>query len=199
MNIRSLLALLLLASSVFVGCAQVRNFPLQTDLPDTSMLGKSNLRVALYIPDSTRNYRVATRIPSVCGFGAEYAPNRFGALFAETLEGTLRQVFQEVTPISQPVALGYDLIIQAEFREFVYKLNCMADPTGYNILKGFFHAVDGQGVEIWQSRITESTMKHPGGLLHKDAIPAMYTAFIGKWTEELLAAPPIQQLAASRK
>jgi hypothetical protein len=193
------LSLVLILCTVFCGCA--RNFELQTELPDTAILDKSPLRVALYIPDSTRNYTEATPLPSRCGFAARgLAPNKYGAVFAETVQGTLGQVFKEVTPISRPVEEGYDFIIQAEFTELAYKLGCRPDPVGYFILKGSLRALDAKGNEVWRSNMASNKVESPIEMRYnyEKVIPSAIATMVGSWTQGLLAAPQIQQLSNSR-
>lgn len=182
-------------SAVFCGCAI--NPHLETELPDTTVLDKSQLRVALYIPESTRNYTEGTHIKNACNFGVGFAPNRYGEIFAETVQGTLSQVFREVIPIRHPVEEGYDLIVQAEFTEFVYRFSCMADNVGYYILKGTFRALDYKGAEIWRSNLTEKKFDS-SGVLFATYIPSIIASLVGSWTQELLTAPQIQQLSGSQ-
>jgi hypothetical protein len=193
MNTRFAVVALLTACVSLCGCSY--SFHMESTLPDTAMVDKSPLKVAVYIPQSTLDYTQPTLIKTICAGGGGFAPNNFGVIFAETVRGTMGQVFQETTPINQPLAKGHDLIIQAELKEMIYKFGCMGDPIGYYLFKGTFRAVDAQGTEIWRSKQTESKFQHPGGLLFKDAIPAVTAALVGQWTQELLAAPQIQRLS----
>jgi hypothetical protein len=175
---------------------------LETVLPDTAILDKSPLNVALYIPDSTRNYTEGTRHESRCGFSAKtLEQNRYGAVFAETVQGTLGQVFKSVTPIKRSVEEGYDLIIQAEFTELGYKIPCRPDPVGYYIINGAFRALDAKGNEIWRSDLTSKKVESPIELRYRyeKVIPSAIAEVVGSWTQALLTAPQIQKLSNSRK
>jgi len=193
------LAFVFLVSSVFCGFA--KDFQLQSELPDTMILDKSPLRVALYISESTRNYTEGTRLKDGCGFAARgLAPNRYGEIFAETVQGTLSQVFKEVTIVKHSAAEGNDLIIQAEFTELAYKIGCRPDPVGYFILKGTFRALDKNGAEIWHSNLMSRKVESPIELRYKyeKVIPSAMATLIGDWTKELLAVPQIQAMSGDR-
>lgn len=193
------LSFIFIIGAVFCGCAP--SVRLETKLPDTTFLDKSPLRVALYIPEATRNYTEGTRLEDRCGFAARgLAPNRYGEIFAETVQGSLSQVFKEVTPAKRPVEEGYDLIIQAEFTELAYKIGCRPDPVGYFILKGTFRALDAKGAEVWRSNLTSSKVESPIELRYRyeKVIPSAIASLVGSWTQGLLAAPQIQKLSSSR-
>ncbi|MCX5828246.1 MAG: hypothetical protein NTV58_09645 [Deltaproteobacteria bacterium] len=203
MKKHSVLTVLFIVMVVFFcGCAgPQRNIQLQAELPDTAMLEKSPLKVALYIPDSTRNYTQATEIKSRCGFHDRgWAPARYGEVFAETAQGTLSQVFQKVTPIGRPVEGGHDLIIQAELNELGYKPGCRPDPATYFVLKGTFRAVDTNGVEIWRSPLTSKKVEASIGERYKldTIIPGAIASMVGSWTQQLLTAPEIKKRSGSR-
>jgi hypothetical protein len=194
------LAFVFMISAVFCGCAPT-SVSIKTELPDTMNLDKSPLRVALYIPESTRNYTEGTRLKDGCGFAARgLAPNRYGEIFAEAVQGTLSQVFKEVMPVKRPVAEGNDLIIQAEFTEFAYKIGCRPDPVGYFILNGTFRALDTNGAEIWRSNLTSRKVESPIELRYRyeKVIPSTMATLVGDWTKELLAVPQIQKMSSGR-
>jgi hypothetical protein len=180
------LAFVFMISAVFFGCAG--NVQLQTELPDTMILDKSPLRVALYIPDSTRNYTEATRLKDRCGFSSGEWANRYGEIFAEAVQGTLSQVFKEVKPVRRPVAEGNDVIIQAEFTELAYKRGCRPDPVAYIILNGNFRALDKNGAEIWRSNLTSRKVESPLEMRYtvEKVIPSAMATLVGEWTKELL-------------
>jgi hypothetical protein len=197
----ALAVLFIVVVAFFCGCAGQRNIQLRSELPDTTILDKSPLKVALYIPDSTRNYMEATELQSKCGLAASrLAPTRFGEVFAETVQGTLSQVFQKVTPARQPVEGGHDLIIQAEFNEFAYKPGCRPDPVTYFVLKGTFRAVDTNGAEIWRSPLTSSRVEAPIEQRYnfEKVIPSAIASLVGSWIQGLMTAPEIKKLSSSR-
>ncbi len=198
----ALAVLLTVMVAIFSGCAGPQsNIQLQAELPDTAMLEKSPLKVALYIPESTRNYTQATEIQSRCGFHDRgWASARYGGVFAETVQGTLSQVFQKVTPIGRPVEGGHDLIIQAELNELAYKPGCRPDPVTYFVVNGTFRAVDANGIEVWRSPLTSKKVEASIGERYKlnTIIPGAIASMVGSWTQQLLAAPEIKKRSGSR-
>jgi len=193
------LAVVFMISAGFYGCIGP-NVQLQTELPDTMILDKSPLRIALYIPESTRNYTQATRLNDRCGFSSGELANRYGEIFSEAVSGTLKQVFKEVKPVSRPVAEGNDLIIQAEFTELAYKRGCRPDPVAYIILNGNFRALDKNGAEIWRSNLTSRKVESPLEMRYtvEKVIPSAMATLVGEWTKELLAVPQIQKMSSSQ-
>lgn len=197
----AILLLILMMCTVFYGFGG--SAPLETVLPDTAILDKSPLNVALYIPESTRNYTEGKRLESICNFAAvsPLKPDRYGEVFAETVQGTLKQIFKSVTPIKCPVEEGYDMIIQAEFTELEYKQGCRPDPVTYFVINGTLRALDTKGNEIWRSNLTSKKVEAPIELRyrHEKVIPSAIASVVGSWTQELLAAPQIQKLSNSSK
>jgi hypothetical protein len=193
MNVRFSHLFLAVILAALCGCTY--GFRMEPSLPDTEMLQKSPLRVAVYIPQSTLDYREPKQIKNICAGGGGFAPNDFGIIFAETVKGTMAEVFREAVPISRPFEPGHDFVVQAEMLEMIYKFGCMGDPGGFYVLRGSFRAVDGSGKELWRSPTAERKTGSSGLGLFKDAIPSIMASLVGDWTKELLAAPEIQRFA----
>ncbi|HUN55852.1 MAG TPA: SHOCT domain-containing protein [Smithella sp.] len=173
------------------GCAYSKNLVDTTPvLPSTAGLNKLPLKAALYIPESTRNYTQPTDASRGCI--AMHIKGAFGQIFAGTVEGTLRQIFSDLTVVTQPVANGYDILIQADLQEYIYKAGCMANPGSYGIVKGDIWALDGKAQEIWRSKETSKKLSFTS--TWEELVPESMASLAGTWAQELASQPQIKQL-----
>jgi hypothetical protein len=154
------------------------------------ILDKLPLKAALYIPESTRNYTQPTDVSRGCL--AMHVRGKFGQLFAETVEGTLKQVFEDLTIVRQPAAGAYDVLVEADMTEYSYKAGCMGNPGSYGIVKGNILVLDGNGREIWRSKETSKRSSFTGSW--EEFVPESMTSLVGTWAQELTSQPQIRQL-----
>lgn len=178
-------------SATFFGCAYNADLTYsKAELPDTMILDKLPLKAALYIPESTRNYTQPTDVSRGCL--AMHVRGKFGQIFAGTVEGTLKQVFEELTVVRQPAAGDYDVLVEADMTEYIYKAGCMGNPGSYGIVKGHIRALDENGREIWRSKQTSKRSSFTG--LWEVFVPESITSLVGTWAQELTSQPQIRQL-----
>lgn len=178
-------------SSTLFGCAYHASLVnSRLELPDTMILDKLPLKSALYIPESSRNFTQPTDVSSGCL--AMHVTGPFGQIFAGTVEGTLKQVFDDLTIVNQPVPGAYDILIEAGMTKYVYKAGCMGNPGSYGIVNGYMRVFNKDGLEIWRS--TE-TSKRSGFTGHwEEFVPESMAALVGSWAQELTSQPQIRQL-----
>jgi hypothetical protein len=183
-----LVLLLLLAT---FGCAYNKNLVDATPvIPNTAALNKSPLKVALYIPESTRNYTQPTDASRACI--AMHIKGKFGQIFAGTVEGTLKQVFDDLTVVKQPMASGYDILVEADLQEYIYKAGCLASPESYGLVKGNMWVLNGSGQEIWRSKETSKRLSFTRSW--EDLVPESMASLVGTWAQELSSQRQISQL-----
>ena len=181
---------LLLLIGLF-GCAYSKNLIDTTPvLPSNAGLNKLPLKAALYIPESTRNYTQPTDASRGCI--AMHIKGKFGQIFAGTVEGTLRQIFSDLTVVTQPVANGYDILVEADLQEYIYKAGCMANPESYGIVKGNILVLDGKAQEIWRSKETSKKLSFTS--TWEELVPESMASLAGTWARELASQPQIKQL-----
>ncbi len=190
-NIVIILSIPLVMSAALSGCAYHADLAgVRPELPDNMILDKLPLKAALYIPESTRNFTQPTDVSRGCLEMRVSGP--FGQIFAGTVEGTFKQVFEELTVVNQPAASGYDVLLEADMTDYIYKAGCMGNPGSYGIVKGHFRALDGKGREIWKSR---ETSKRSGFTGHwEEFVPESMAAIVGAWAQELTSQPQIKDL-----
>jgi hypothetical protein len=121
-----------------------------------------------------------------------HVTGNFGQIFAGTVEGTLQQVFEDLTVVRQPAAGAYDILVEAAMTEYVYKAGCMGNPGSYGIVKGSIRALDTSGREIWRSKETSKRSSFTGSW--QEFVPESMTSLVGTWTQELTSQPQIRQL-----
>ena len=173
------------------GCAYHADLTnVKPELPDSAILDKVQLKAALYIPESTRNYKQPTDVSRGCL--RMHVRGNFGQIFAGTVEGTLKEVFDDLTIVRQPAATGYDILVIAEMTEYVYKAGCMGNPGSYGIVKGNILALDGSGREVWRSNVTSKRSGFTGSW--QEFVPESMTSLVGTWAQELTSQPEIKQL-----
>jgi hypothetical protein len=193
-NLKNITVMILFSIAMSVslfGCAYHANLTnVKPKLPDTAIHDKLPLKVALYIPESTRNYTQPTDVSHGCL--AIHVTGDFGQIFAGTVEGTLKQVFKELNVVKQPSAGNYDILVEADMTEYIYKAGCIANPSSYGIVKGNIRALDGNGREIWRSRETSKTSNFTSSW--EEFVPESMTSLVGTWAQELISQPQIRQL-----
>lgn len=178
-------------SATLFSCAYYADLTnVRPQLPDAAILDKLPLKAALYIPDSTRNYTQPIDVSSGCL--AMNVTGKFGQIFAETVEGTLRQVFEDLTVVKQPAAGAFDILVEADMTEYIYKAGCMGNPGSYGIVKGNIRALDGNGREIWRSKEISKRSSFTGSW--QEFVPESMTSLVGTWAQELTSQPQIRQL-----
>ena len=123
---------------------------------------------------------------------AMHVTGPFGQIFAGTVEGTLEQVFKDLTIVKQPAPGAYDILVEAGMTEYVYKAGCMGNPGSYGIVRGNIRALDGSGREIWRSKETSKRSSFTGHW--EDFVPESMTSLVGAWVQELTSQPQIRQL-----
>jgi hypothetical protein len=190
-NTAVIILFLIAVSATLFGCAYHADLTnSKPELPDTMILDKLPLKAALYIPESTRNYTQPTDVSRGCL--AMHVRGKFGQLFAETVEGTLKQVFEDLTIVRQPAAGAYDVLVEADMTEYSYKAGCMGNPGSYGIVKGNILVLDGNGREIWRSKETSKRSSFTGSW--EEFVPESMTSLVGTWAQELTSQPQIRQL-----
>ena len=183
-----LMLLLLIAT---FGCAYNKNLVDATPvIPSNAALNKSPLKVALYLPESTRNYTQPTDASRACI--AMHIKGKFGQIFAGTVEGTLKQVFDDLTVVTQPVASGYDILVEADLQEYIYKAGCLASPESYGLVKGNMWILNSNGQEIWRSKETSKRLNFTSSW--EELVPESMASLVGTWVRELSSQPQISQL-----
>lgn len=159
-------------------------------LPDTAILDKLPLRAAVYVPESTRNYTQPTDVSRGCL--AMNVTGNFGQIFAGTVEGTLKQIFDDLTVVRQPGPGAYDVLVEADMVEYLYKAGCMGNPGSYAIVKGNIRVLDVSGREIWRSSHTSRRSSFTG--LWQVFVPESISSLVGSWAQELTSQPQIRDL-----
>jgi hypothetical protein len=186
-----LIAISITMSTALSGCAYHADLAnVKPQLPDAAILDKLPLKAAVFIPESTRNYTQPTDVSSGCL--AMHVTGNYGQIFAGTVEGTLKQVFEDLTVVRQPAAGAYDILVEAEMTEYVYKAGCMGNPGSYGIVKGTIRALATNGREIWRSKETSKRSSFTGSW--QEFVPESMTSLVGTWTQELTSQPQIRQL-----
>jgi hypothetical protein len=190
-NILVILSIAITMSATLLGCAYHADLAnVKPQLPDAAILDKLPLKAAVFIPESTRNYTQPTDVSSGCL--AMHVTGNYGQIFAGTVEGTLRQVFEDLTVVRQAAAGAYDILVEADMTEYVYKAGCMGNPGSYGIVKGTIRALDTNGQEIWRSKETSKRSSFTGSW--QEFVPESMTSLVGTWTQELTGQPQIRQL-----
>jgi hypothetical protein len=159
-------------------------------LPDTAILDKLPLKAAVYVPESTRNYTQPTDVSRGCL--AMNVTGNFGQIFAGTVEGTLKQIFDDLTVVRQPDPGAYDVLVEADMVEYIYKAGCMGNPGSYGIVRGSIRALDVNGREIWRSSQTSRRSGFTG--LWQVFVPESISSLVGSWAQELTSQPQIREL-----
>jgi hypothetical protein len=178
-------------SALLLSCAYHADLAnVKPQLPDAAILDKLPLKAAVFIPESTRNYTKPTDVSRGCL--AMHVTGNFGQIFAGTVEGMLTQVFDDLAVVRQPAAGAYDILIEADMTEYIYKAGCMGNPGSYGIVKGSFRALDTNGREIWRSKETSKRSSFTGRW--QDFVPESITSLVGSWTQELTNQTQIRQL-----
>jgi hypothetical protein len=191
-NILAMIAILITMSAALSGCAYHADLAgVGPQLPDTAILDKLPLKAAIYIPESTRNYTKPTDVSRGC-LEMRVSGN-FGQIFAGTVEGTLKQVFDDLTVVTQPAPSAYDILIEAEMTEYIYKAGCMGNPPSYGIVKGSIRALDANGREIWRSNETLKRSSFTGSTW-QEFVPESITSLVGTWAQELTSHPQIRHM-----
>jgi len=121
-----------------------------------------------------------------------HVTGKFGQIFAETVEGTLKQVFVDLTVVKKPAPGVYDILVEADMTEYVYKAGCMGNPGSYGIVKGSIRVLDANGREIWRSQETSRKSSFTGSW--QEFVPESMTSLVGSWAQELTNQPQIRQL-----
>jgi hypothetical protein len=191
MNILVIISVLITMSANLLSCAYHADLAkVKPQLPDAAILDKLPLKAAVFIPESTRKYTQPTDVSRGCL--AMHVTGNFGQIFAGTVEGMLKQVFDDLTVVRQPAAGAYDILVEADMTEYVYKAGCMGNPGSYGIVKGSIRALDTNGREIWRSKETSKRSSFTGSW--QDFVPESMTSLVGTWTQELTSQPQIRQL-----
>jgi hypothetical protein len=186
-----IISFLVAMSAALSGCAYHADLAnVKPQLPDTAILDKLPIRAAIYIPESTRNYTQPTDVSRGCL--AMHVTGRFGQIFAGTVEGTLKQIFDDLTIVKQPVAGAYDILVEVDMTEYVYKAGCMGNPGSYGIVKGTIRALDSNGREIWRSKENSKRSNFTGSW--QEFVPESMTSLVGIWAQDLTSQPQIRQL-----
>jgi hypothetical protein len=191
MNILVIVSISITMSATLLSCAYHADLAkVKPQLPDAAILDKLPLKAAVFIPESTRNYTQPTDVSRGCL--AMHVTGNFGQIFAGTVEGMLKQVFDDLTVVRQPAAGAYDILVEADMTEYVYKAGCMGNPGSYGIVKGSIRALDTNGREVWRSKETSKRSSFTGSW--QDFVPESMTSLVGTWTQELTSQPQIRQL-----
>lgn len=186
-----MMSISMIMSATFLGCAYYADLAnVRPELPDSAILDKLHLKAALYIPESTRNYKQPNDVSRGCL--RMHVRGNFGQIFAGTVEGTLKEVFDDLTVVRRPAAGNYDILVIAEMTEYVYKAGCMGNPGSYGIVKGNILARDKSGREIWRSNVTSKRSGFTGSW--QEFVPESMTSLVGTWVQELTGQPEIKQL-----
>lgn len=159
-------------------------------LPDTAILDRLPLKAAVYVPDSTRNYTQPTDVSRGCL--TMNVTGNFGQIFAGTVEGTLKQIFDDLVVVRQPMPGAYDVLVEADMTEYIYKAGCMGNPGSYAIVKGNIRVLDASGREIWRSSQTSRRSGFTG--LWQVFVPESISSLVGSWAQELTSQPQIREL-----
>ncbi|MBI4634229.1 MAG: hypothetical protein HY742_10105 [Deltaproteobacteria bacterium] len=190
-NILAMVSILIAISAALSGCAYNADLAnVKPQLPDAAILDKLPLKAVVFIPESTRNYTQPTDVSSGCL--AMHVTGNFGRIFAGTVEGTLKQVFEDLTVVKQPATGAYDILVEAAMTEYVYKAGCMGNPGSYGIVKGSIRALDTNGREIWRSQETSKRSSFTGSW--QEFVPESMTSLVGAWAQDLTSQPEIRQL-----
>ena len=97
-----------------------------------------------------------------------------------------------MTVVKQPVVSGYDILVEADLQEYIYKAGCAASPESYGIVKGNMWVLNGSGQEIWRSKETSRRLNFTRSW--EELVPESMASLVGAWAQELSSQPQISQL-----
>jgi hypothetical protein len=178
-------------ASALSGCAYYADLAQVTpQLPNAAVLDTLPLKAAVFIPASTRNFSQPTDVSRGCL--AMHVIGDFGRIFAGTVEGTLQMVFDDLAVVDQPAPGPYDILVEAQMTEYVYKAGCMGNPGSFGTVKGSMRALDGKGREIWRATETSRRSNFTGSW--QEFVPESMTSLVGTWVQELTSQPQIRQM-----
>jgi hypothetical protein len=183
-------------SATLFGCAYHSDLTyVKPEIPDGLILDRLPLKAALYIPESTRHFTKATNLSTRCQ--EMHVTGPYGRIFAGTVEGTFKQVFQDLTVVSRPAGGRYDILVEADMTDYIYKAGCTANPGSFGIVKGHIRAMDGTGKVIWRSKETEKRSGFTGSW--EEFVPESMASLVGSWAQEMTRHPKIRKLLEKKQ
>ncbi|MBM4270595.1 MAG: hypothetical protein FJ139_00310, partial [Deltaproteobacteria bacterium] len=203
------LPLCLAVATALAGCGPI-NLNLRPDVPNLHIYDRMPVRVALLVPESTRNFSMGIKEESGCLGQQDIAPMKsYGEVFEETVNGVFSQIFKETVLVRQPRVQGYDFTVEATMDYFSYRLGCLISPPIFSYtVKGGMRVLDSGGREIWRSKTTSKKVDinvmpmafSPAGIYEQMAkdISAVIASLAGGWGYELKTSPDVQQLAMKK-
>lgn len=171
-------------------------------LPDIQLRNKYPMKVALIVPDTTRNVSTVGIMRSTCiGGVSDIVPYSYGNTFKDIAIGTFSKMFSEVDLLKGFTAeKDYDLFIEATLTSLAFKNGCQADPGNFFHAAGTVKLFDNDFREIspgYQGAATETWQfwtSVPAGTV----IGSVLSSLVNKYAHEVSVSPSFVQLVKDR-
>jgi hypothetical protein len=176
--------ILLLAVVATSGC--VLEMKIAPQIPPPSNGLKFPIKVAVVVPASTRQITATEELQNSC-IGGTLAPSPEGDVFARTVEGVLRNYFQDVVSLSAlPAPADAQIVVEAVMTRIGIKPACGDSPTMNAIAEGSFRALGSDGRELWRSGHTSGRAEGGMDMSNYDTLtPKAMAALATDWANDL--------------
>lgn len=177
---------------------------LRPEIPTVSVGEKQHIKVAVLIPQSTRNLTEVTLLPSICGGGSsgsgsgsggDFYKKNYGVAFENAVTGIFSQMFDQVDIVlALPQQRDYSIIFEATLTQVYIKPGCFI-ANGAVAFVGALRAVDTAGNEVWRSKNTSKQFEEivkfpPKGLEeYSKLLSSSIVKFVEEWASELKTLP----------
>jgi len=176
------------------GCTMT--LKLAPQIPQVNNGQKVPMKVAVIVPEASRNISQATAFPTGC-FQLSTNPAPHGQIFVQTVQGILDQYFDQVVMLDAPPApKDAQLVVEAVLSGIGMKAACMASPDFYAEANGSFRAMDSSGHEIWRDTRTSAreTQGMPMAMGPYHAImPKAMADLVAYWATDLVMSPAVRE------
>jgi hypothetical protein len=168
---------------------------LAPQIPQVNSGQKVPIKVAVIVPESSRNLNQAAALPTGC-FQMTTNPAPHGQIFVQTVQGIMEQYFDQVVMLDAPPApKDAALVVEAALTGIGMKAACIASPDFYAEATGSFRAMDPQGHELW--RDTRSSARESEGLPmamapYHTIMPKAMADLVSYWATDLVMSPAVR-------
>ncbi|MBF0329682.1 MAG: caspase family protein [Nitrospirae bacterium] len=181
---------------------------LKKEVPIIPVAQKTQMNVALLVPESTRSLMTSEVLSGPC-ISVHVEPTPFGVIFEETAVDTFAQVFDKVSLIrNMPPPAGYDAVIEATMSSIGRKGSCPISPSEYYVVKGNMRLIDVGGREIWRApRDSQRSDFHMQRVFGMDAFTQEFgrrmsvsiATLLKEWAIDLTRWPELQKYARKQE
>jgi hypothetical protein len=175
------------------GCTMSLN--LSPQIPLVNNGPKAPLKVAVIVPQASRDFNQAATFPAGC-ISLHTGPAPHGQIFLQTVQGILEEYFEQVVILDAPPGPNdAQLTVEAVLTGIGMKTACDVSPEFYAEAKGSFRTLDSQGRETWRdphgsARVSES-MPGDVGPYHS-IMPKAMAALVSSWAADLMMSPVVR-------